>query len=44
MRDLLSHAGGVTRDSPEADFWQLATTFPDREQLLGVLLQPRRPR
>lgn len=40
VRDLLSHAGGVTRDSPEADFWQLATSFPDREHLLGVLLQP----
>jgi CubicO group peptidase (beta-lactamase class C family) len=40
VRDLLSHAGGVTRDSPEADFWQLAASFPDREHLLGVLLQP----
>ncbi|HEY9338775.1 MAG TPA: serine hydrolase domain-containing protein, partial [Kribbella sp.] len=40
VRDLLSHAGGVTRDSPEADFWQLATSFPDREHLLDVLLQP----
>ncbi|TCM46050.1 serine hydrolase [Kribbella sp. VKM Ac-2568] len=40
VRDLLSHAGGVTRDSPEADFWQLATSFPDRGHLLDVLLQP----
>ncbi|MBB5838981.1 serine hydrolase [Kribbella italica] len=37
LRDLLSHAGGVTRDSLEADHWQLATPFPDREHLLGVL-------
>ncbi|MEV6284305.1 serine hydrolase domain-containing protein [Kribbella sp. NPDC051770] len=37
LRDLLSHAGGVTRDSLEADFWQLATPFPDREHLLAVL-------
>ncbi|ADB35838.1 beta-lactamase [Kribbella flavida DSM 17836] len=37
LRDLLSHAGGVTRDSLEADFWQLGTPFPDREHLLGVL-------
>ena len=37
VRDLLSHAGGVTRDSEEADFWQLASDFPDREQLLAVL-------
>ena len=37
LRDLLSHAGGVTRDSREADFWQLATPFPDRDELLAVL-------
>ncbi|GAA1566469.1 serine hydrolase domain-containing protein [Kribbella sancticallisti] len=40
LRDLLSHAGGVTRDSTEADFWQLDTPFPDREHLLGVLKDP----
>jgi len=37
LRELLAHAGGVTRDSPEADWWQLATAFPDREELLAVL-------
>jgi CubicO group peptidase (beta-lactamase class C family) len=37
VRELLAHAGGVTRDSLEADWWQLATSFPDREQLLEVL-------
>jgi CubicO group peptidase (beta-lactamase class C family) len=40
VRDLLSHAGGVTRDSEEADFWQLDTPFPDREHLLRVLKEP----
>jgi CubicO group peptidase (beta-lactamase class C family) len=40
LRDLLSHAGGVTRDSAEADFWQLAQPFPDREQLFAVLRSP----
>ncbi|QNE19643.1 serine hydrolase [Kribbella qitaiheensis] len=37
VRELLAHAGGVTRDSLEADWWQLATAFPDRDQLLAVL-------
>ncbi|TWD80338.1 CubicO group peptidase (beta-lactamase class C family) [Kribbella amoyensis] len=37
LRDLLSHGGGVTRDSLEADFWQLDRPFPDRDQLLDVL-------
>ncbi|HEY0470817.1 MAG TPA: serine hydrolase domain-containing protein [Kribbella sp.] len=39
LRDLLGHAGGVTRDSEEADFWQLATKFPDRDHLLAVLTE-----
>lgn len=37
VRELLAHAGGVTRDSLDADWWQLYTTFPDRDQLLAVL-------
>ncbi|MFD7153006.1 serine hydrolase domain-containing protein [Kribbella sp. NPDC059898] len=37
VRELLAHAGGVTRDSQDADWWQLAAAFPDRDQLLGVL-------
>lgn len=40
IRDLLSHAGGVTRDSDEGDFWQLLKAFPDRDQLLRVVEQP----
>ncbi|WP_427887570.1 serine hydrolase domain-containing protein [Kribbella sp. GL6] len=37
VRELLAHAGGVTRDSQDADWWQLAIAFPDRDQLLAVL-------
>lgn len=37
VRELLAHAGGVTRDSQDADWWQLSTAFPDRDQLLDVL-------
>ncbi|NIK55738.1 serine hydrolase domain-containing protein [Kribbella shirazensis] len=37
VRDLLAHAGGVTRDSLDADWWQLSKAFPDRDQLLEVL-------
>ncbi|MFG1816444.1 serine hydrolase domain-containing protein [Kribbella sp. NPDC049174] len=37
VRDLLAHAGGITRDSLDADWWQLAKGFPDRDQLLEVL-------
>lgn len=37
VRELLAHAGGITRDSLDADWWQLAKSFPDRDQLLEVL-------
>jgi CubicO group peptidase (beta-lactamase class C family) len=37
LRDLLSHGSGLTRNGPEADYWQLETPFPDRDQLLGWL-------
>jgi CubicO group peptidase (beta-lactamase class C family) len=37
VRELLAHAGGVTRDGFDADWWQLSTSFPDRDQLLDVL-------
>ncbi|MGW6283050.1 serine hydrolase [Kribbella sp. NPDC055071] len=39
IRELLAHAGGVTRDSVAADWWQLSGLFPDRDQLLAVLRQ-----
>ncbi|TCC11518.1 serine hydrolase domain-containing protein [Kribbella soli] len=37
VRELLAHAGGLTRDSLDANWWQLSTAFPDRDQLLAVL-------
>ncbi|WP_329004314.1 beta-lactamase family protein [Kribbella sp. NBC_00709] len=39
VRELLAHAGGVTRDGLDADWWQLSTSFPDRDELLEVLRQ-----
>jgi CubicO group peptidase (beta-lactamase class C family) len=39
IRELLAHAGGVTRDSVAADWWQLSGLFPDRDELLAVLRQ-----
>jgi CubicO group peptidase (beta-lactamase class C family) len=37
VRELLAHAGGVTRDGLDADWWQLGKAFPDRDELLEVL-------
>ncbi|TDW60997.1 serine hydrolase domain-containing protein [Kribbella pratensis] len=37
VRELLAHAGGVTRDGLDADWWQLFTSFPDRDELLEVM-------
>ncbi|MEV4265073.1 serine hydrolase domain-containing protein [Kribbella sp. NPDC049584] len=37
VRELLAHAGGVTRDGLDADWWQLSTSFPDRDELLEVM-------
>ncbi|HWD79228.1 MAG TPA: serine hydrolase domain-containing protein [Kribbella sp.] len=37
VRELLAHAGGITRDSDDANWWQLAKPFPDRDELLAVL-------
>ncbi|MET9275558.1 serine hydrolase domain-containing protein [Kribbella sp. NPDC003557] len=39
VRELLAHAGGVTRDGLDADWWQLSRSFPDRDQLLDILRQ-----
>lgn len=36
LRELLSHAGGVTRDGVDGDFWQLSRDFPDRAELLRI--------
>lgn len=40
VRELLSHASGVYRDSSDGDFWQLRHRFPDRDQLLAMLQAP----
>jgi CubicO group peptidase (beta-lactamase class C family) len=36
IRELVSHAGGLTRDGADGDFWQLYRGFPDRSELLRV--------
>lgn len=33
VRELLSHSGGVIRDSKDGDFWQLWQPFPDDDAL-----------
>ncbi|WP_432512059.1 serine hydrolase domain-containing protein [Kineococcus sp. SYSU DK001] len=37
LRELLGHAGGVTRDGRDGDFWQLDGTFPDVEGLRAAV-------
>ncbi|SDE73656.1 CubicO group peptidase, beta-lactamase class C family [Blastococcus fimeti] len=39
VRELLGHQSGITRDGGHADFWQLESPFPDREQLLAEVLR-----
>ncbi|GAA4719578.1 serine hydrolase domain-containing protein [Isoptericola chiayiensis] len=38
VREALGHTGGLLRDGRDADFWQLATPFPDRAVLLDSVL------
>lgn len=38
--ELLSHSGGVTRDSEDGDFWETTLPFPDREDLLAIAGAP----
>ena len=40
VRDLLSHGGGVIRDSTDGDFWQLHRAFPDRAELIRIATDP----
>ncbi|WP_336921571.1 serine hydrolase domain-containing protein [Aquipuribacter sp. SD81] len=40
LAELLSHSGGVTRDSTDGDFWQLARAFPDLDGLLAAVAAP----
>ena len=43
LRELLAHAGGVTRDGSDGDHWQLYRAFPDAEQLQAISLAPGAP-
>ncbi|MDO5662415.1 MAG: serine hydrolase domain-containing protein, partial [Brachybacterium sp.] len=36
LRDLLSHSAGLSRDSADSTWWQLARPFPSREELLTI--------
>jgi CubicO group peptidase (beta-lactamase class C family) len=36
LSELLSHSGGVIRDSEDGDFWQLYRPFPDATELLAI--------
>ncbi|MDO8152332.1 serine hydrolase [Isoptericola sp. b408] len=38
VREALGHTGGMLRDGRDADYWQLATPFPDRATLLDEVL------
>ena len=40
VRDLLTHASGVYRDSADGDFWHLVGAFPDRARLREILAEP----
>ena len=36
VRELLSHGGGVIRDSEDGDFWQLSFPYPDNDELIRI--------
>lgn len=36
VRQLLSHSGGIVRDSEDADWWELGKPFPNRKELIDV--------
>jgi CubicO group peptidase (beta-lactamase class C family) len=36
IRQLLNHTSGITRDSRDADFWQIERPFPDRDELRQI--------
>lgn len=40
LRELLSHGGGVIRDSEDGDFWQLLRPYPEREELVRIAAEP----
>jgi CubicO group peptidase (beta-lactamase class C family) len=40
LRELLSHGGGVIRDSEDGDFWQLMRPYPDPDELVATAAAP----
>lgn len=36
LGELLSHGGGVIRDSEDGDFWQGTKPFPERDELVAI--------
>jgi CubicO group peptidase (beta-lactamase class C family) len=40
VRDLLTHSGGVIRDSEDGDFWQHTHPFPNRDELIAIANRP----
>ncbi|HST47400.1 serine hydrolase domain-containing protein [Jatrophihabitans sp.] len=40
LRELLSHGGGVVRDSKDGDFWQLLRPYPDPDELVRIAAAP----
>ena len=36
LRDLLTHASGITRDSDDGSFWDAAIEFPARDRVLEI--------
>lgn len=41
IRQLLSHSAGIIRDGMEANYWQYALPFPDRNELQRLVLSSR---
>lgn len=39
VRELLEHTSGLLRDGHDADHWQHARAFPDRERLIELVLE-----
>ncbi len=43
LAELLSHSGGLTRDTLDGDFWQLGRAFPDEAALRAALAPGQGP-
>jgi CubicO group peptidase (beta-lactamase class C family) len=40
LRELLSHGGGMIRDSEDGDFWQLLRPYPGQDELVRIAAEP----